>query len=333
MSVYSMANLLIVDHSEGKLRESFYGVMSAAMEIGGEVDALVVGLDTASVVDIVKAVEGIDKVYTLNDARYQQFQEDNISLLIAKLAKNYTHVVAAASRFGNAIIPRVAAYLGVSAISAVSRVIAPNRFIRTMYSGRFLAEYSSCESIKLITVLTSAYTNVHKRTAQRNVGTLGKIVPILSEYPQTGRLVEHVKDIKYSSDRPTLENARVIVAAGRGLGCDENYRLLEELADLLNAAVGGTRAAVDIGWLTSDKQIGQSAKIVAPDIYVAVGVSGAPQHIAGMQNSKIVVAINKDPEAPIFQIADYGFVGDASCVLPELIDLLRAKDHIAHSVQ
>ncbi len=326
-----MTNLLIVDHSQGELRDSFYGALSAAQEIGGEVDAIVVGLDTRPVVEAVAAVAGVNKVFTLNDVRYQQFQEDNISLLIAELAKNYTHILAAATRFGSAIMPRVAAYLGVSAISAVSRVIAPDTFVRTMYSGRFLAEYKSRESVKVITVLASAFSQVHQRSALRSAEALGKIVPILSEYPQTGRLVEHIKDIKYSSDRPTLERARVIVAAGRGLGCDENYRLLETLADLLNAAVGGTRAAVDIGWLTSDKQIGQSAKVVAPDVYLAVGVSGAPQHIAGMQNSKTVVAINKDPDAPIFQVADYGYVGDAGSVLPELINVLRAKNQLTHA--
>jgi electron transfer flavoprotein alpha subunit len=313
-----MAALVVAEHDNAALKPATLNAVSAAKEIAGaDLDILVAGKDCRPAADAAAQVAGVRKVLLADDAAYDHGLAENVAPLVVKLAENYTHLLAAATTSGKNLMPRVAALLDVMQISDISAVVSPDTFVRPIYAGNALQTVRSKDPIKVITVRGTAFPPVEA------TGGSAAIEPVAP----TGAagLSEFVKAELSKSERPELTSARVIISGGRGMQSGENFHLLEKVADKLGAAVGASRAAVDAGFVPNDYQVGQTGKIVAPELYIAVGISGAIQHLAGMKDSKVIVAINKDEEAPIFQIADYGLVGDLFKVLPELADELDRR--------
>jgi len=306
-----MAALVIADHDNTALKPSTLHALAAAKEVGGDVDILVAGGGCQSVAQAASRTQGVAKVLLADAPQYKDELAENVAALIVGLARSYSHLLAPATTFGKNVMPRVAALLDVAQISDIVAVKAPDTFVRPIYAGNALATVQSKDPIKVITVRTTAFDAVAATGGSAAVES----VPAS---PDAG-LSSLVGRELTRSERPELTSARVIVSGGRGMGSGENFKLLEPLADKLNAAMGASRAAVDAGFVPNDWQVGQTGKIVAPDLYIAVGISGAIQHLAGMKDSRVIVAINKDEEAPIFQVADYGIVGDLFKVVPELV--------------
>ncbi|WP_293766464.1 FAD-binding protein [uncultured Aquitalea sp.] len=305
-----MAILVIAEHDNQSLKAGTLNTITAAAKLG-EVHVLVAGHNAAAAADAAKSVAGVAKVLTADAAHYAHGLAESLSALVVDVAKGYSHVLAPASSFGKNLLPRVAALLDVAMISEITAVESADTFVRPVYAGNVMATVQSIDPIKVLTVRTTAFD-----AAGQGGAAAVESVAVVAD-PQ---LSSFVGQELTKSDRPELGSAKVIVSGGRALGSEEQFKaVIDPLADKLGAAVGASRAAVDAGYAPNDYQVGQTGKVVAPQLYVAVGISGAIQHLAGMKDSKIIVAINKDEEAPIFQVADYGIVGDLFTVVPELI--------------
>lgn len=307
-----MAILVLAEHDNAALKLDTAKVVTAARAIGDDVHVLVVGHQCGAVAQAAQALQGVAQVLVADNSAYEAHLAENVAKLLVDLAPNYSHILAAASSAGKDTLPRVAALLDVAQISEVIGVVSGDTFVRPIYAGNALATVQSHDAIKVMTVRASAFD----AAAQGNsaaVTTLDKVFEAKTQFVSQSLTV---------SARPELGNAGIIVSGGRGMGSGENFGMLEQLADKLGAAVGASRAAVDAGFVPNDLQVGQTGKIVAPNLYIAVGISGAIQHLAGMKDAKVIVAINKDPEAPIFQVADYGLEADLFDAVPELISTL-----------
>jgi len=305
-----MALLVVAEHDNKALRGSTLNAVAAAAAIGGDVHVLIAGREAQSAADAAARVKGVAKVLLAEDAAYEHLLAEDLAALVVKLAPGYSHVLAPATTFGKNFAPRVAALLDVAQLSDISGVVSPDTFVRPIYAGNALATVQSKDKIKIITVRLTAFPAAEAAGGSAAVETLAGA--------GGAGLSRFVGAELSKSERPELTSARIIVSGGRGMQSGDNFKLLESLADKLGAAVGASRAAVDAGFVPNDYQVGQTGKIVAPELYIAVGISGAIQHLAGMKDSKVIVAINKDEEAPIFQIADYGIVGDLFKIVPEL---------------
>ena len=305
-----MTILVIAEHDHQTLRAATLNTVTAAQKIGGEIHVLVAGANCGGAAQQAAALQGVAKVKVVDAAHYEAQTAENIAALVVAQAAGYSHVLAPATTFGKNILPRVAALLDVAQISEITAVESADTFVRPIYAGNALATVKSTDPVKVITVRSTAFdaASSGNNAAIENVGSAA----------DTGQTQLQSRELT-KSERPELGAAKIIVSGGRGLGSGENYhRLLEPLADKLGAALGASRAAVDAGFVPNDYQVGQTGKIVAPQLYIAVGISGAIQHLAGMKDSKVIVAINKDPDAPIFQVADYGLVGDLFEAVPQL---------------
>lgn len=305
-----MVSLVIAEHDNTTLSATTQNVISAALALQSEIDIAVIGFRCDSVVEQCQKLEHIRKVIALDHEVYQYQLAENLAPVIAELSQPYSHVLIAASSFGKDVMPRVAAHLDLMQISDVVKIIDADTFVRPIYAGNAFLTVTTKDKIKLLTVRTTSFPPVDISEKRSEVEKKDIVVAA-----QHTRFKESSKP---ESKRPELTSAKIVVAGGRGLQKRENFQLIERLADQLGAAIGATRAAVDAGYVPNDCQVGQTGKVVAPDLYIAIGISGAIQHLAGMKDSKLVVAINKDPDAPIFQMADYGLVGDLFTVLPEL---------------
>ncbi|GAA0349181.1 FAD-binding protein [Bowmanella denitrificans] len=304
-----MAILVYVEHDNSHLKAENLKLVDAANKLGSELHLLVAGHQCQAVAEQAARLAGVTKVLVADDAAYEQQLAENIGMLVSELGRDYSHILAAATTTGKNFMPRVAALLDVSQISDIIKVESADTFVRPIYAGNAIATVQSEDTIKVITVRTSAFDAV-----QESGSAAVEAISLVKE----NSLSQFVSAELTESERPELTAARVVISGGRGMQNGDNFKLLEGIADKLGAAIGASRAAVDAGFVPNDMQVGQTGKIVAPELYIAVGISGAIQHLAGMKDSKVIVAINKDEEAPIFQIADYGLVGDLFQVLPEL---------------
>jgi electron transfer flavoprotein alpha subunit len=305
-----MVALVIAEHNNNTLSLSTLSAITAAAQMQSVVNVLVVGHQCDAVVNAVAQYQHVSEVISINHSCYAHQLPENLAELIALMAPNFSHIVASASTFGKNVLPRVAGILQLGQTSDIVTVINDHTFVRPIYAGNAYLTLESLDPIKIVTIRTSAFAPVIEEKQP---------APIRSEdIIFENKVARFLKQQFSQSDRPDLSMAKIIISGGRGLGSAENFKLVDSLAKQLNAAVGATRAAVDAGFVSNDYQVGQTGKIVAPDLYIAVGISGAIQHLAGMKDSKIVVAINKDPSAPIFAVADYGLVGDLFSILPEL---------------
>lgn len=304
-----MTTLLISEHDNNSLAEANKKAMSAALKIGEDVHVLVAGKDCAKVAEEVSKIEGVSKVLLCDDDIYQNHLAESYADLIVSIANGYNSILAIASTTGKNCMPRVAALLDIPQISEIINVIDSETFERPIYAGNAIQTVKSLNSKKIITVRAPSFQ------------AIGEQDPAIIENINSAdnkNLSQHVSDELTKSDRPELTSAKVIVSGGRGMQSGDNFILLEGVADKLGAALGASRAAVDAGFVPNDYQVGQTGKVVAPELYIAVGISGAIQHLAGMKDSKVIVAINKDEEAPIFQVADYGLVADLFTAIPDL---------------
>ena len=305
-----MSILVIAEHDNNELKGSTLNTVTAASEIGGDVSVLVVGSDSSSVAEQVSKISGINSVIHVDDPIYKNFLAEDLGNLVVSVADGFDYILAPATTFGKNFLPRVAAKLDVQQISDIISVEDADTFKRPIYAGSCIATVKSTDTVKVITVRTTAFDASPMTDSSVSVNS-GSVVDSLNN-------ASFVSDEIAESDRPELTAADVIVSGGRALGSSENFEIIEALADKLGAAVGASRAAVDAGYVPNDYQVGQTGKIVAPNLYIAIGISGAIQHLAGMKDSKVIVAINKDEDAPIFQVADYGLVGDLFEAVPEL---------------
>jgi electron transfer flavoprotein alpha subunit len=305
-----MASLVVAEHDNSALKGSTLNAVTAAEALGGEIHLLVAGQNCRPAAEAAAKVKGVAKVLLAEDPAYEHPVAEDIANLVVKLAPQYSHVLAGADSFGKNLMPRVAAQLDVAQISDIAGIEGPDTFVRPIYAGNALATVQSKDKIKVITVRGTAFP----AAPAEGGGAAIETVPAAGSAWVSLFLGAELS----KSERPELTSARVIISGGRGMQSGDNFKLLEAVADKLNAAVGASRAAVDAGFVPNDYQVGQTGKIVAPELYIAVGISGAIQHLAGMKDSKVIVAINKDEEAPIFQVADYGLVGDLFKIIPEL---------------
>ena len=309
-----MAILVIAEHDNSSLKAPTLNAITAGAKIGGEIHVLVAGAGCAAVAEQAAKVAGVAKVRVADAAHYGEQTAENLAALIVANAAGYTHVLAPATSNGKNALPRVAALLDVAQISEIVAVVDADTFVRPIYAGNAMATVKSADAVKVITVRTTGF----------DAAGAGGSAPVesLAAGPDLGQSKLVGRELTKSA-RPELGAAKIIVSGGRGMGSGENYhKVLEPLADKLGAAMGASRAAVDAGFVPNDYQVGQTGKIVAPQLYIAIGISGAIQHLAGMKDSKVIVAINKDPDAPIFQVADYGLVADLFQAVPELVAAL-----------
>jgi len=309
-----MGILVIAEHSNTELKPSTLNAVAAAQAIGGDIHVLVAGAGCGAVGEAAAKIAGVSKVLVADNAAYEHQLAENASKLIAELGAGYDYLLAPATSNGKNIMPRVAALLDVAAISDVTAVISGDTFERPIYAGNVIATVQSSDAKKVITVRTTAFDAVAAEGGSASV----EAVAAAHDAGKSSFIGEEIA----KSDRPELTAASIVVSGGRGMQNGDNFKMLEAIADKLGAAVGASRAAVDAGFVPNDYQVGQTGKIVAPDLYIAVGISGAIQHLAGMKDSKVIVAINKDEDAPIFQVADYGLVADLFQAVPELETLL-----------
>ena len=289
--------------------------IAAASQLEGDIHALVIGYQVSEIASEVSSISAVKQVLVADNQEYEHQLAENSAKLVAEIAADYTHIIAPATTFGKDLLPRVAALLDVGMLSDVIEIESDDTVVRPIYAGNALARVQSHDKIKVMTIRGSAFDS-----AEMGDSSIAPVVELtrVIENP----LSEFISNEINSSERPDLTSANIVISGGRGLGSKEGFVLLEKLADKLNGAIGASRAAVDAGFVPNDLQVGQTGKIVAPDLYIAVGISGAIQHVAGMKDSKAIVAINSDPNAPIFEIADYGLVGDLFEILPELTDLV-----------
>ncbi|MED5608907.1 MULTISPECIES: electron transfer flavoprotein subunit alpha/FixB family protein [Pseudomonas] len=305
-----MAVLVIAEHSNGALAAATLNTVAAAQKIGGDIAVLVAGANVGAVAEAAAKIAGVARVLVADDAAYAHQLPENIAPLVVSIAQNFSHVLAPATTSGKNYLPRVAALLDVDQVSEIIDVVSADTFKRPIYAGNAIATVQSSAPVKVITVRTTGFDAVAAEGGNASIEALGEVFD--------ADLSAFLGEQLAKSDRPELTAAKIVVSGGRGMGNGDNFKLLYALADKLGAAVGASRAAVDAGFVPNDMQVGQTGKIVAPQLYVAVGISGAIQHLAGMKDSKVIVAINKDEEAPIFQVADYGLVGDLFELVPAL---------------
>jgi electron transfer flavoprotein alpha subunit len=310
-----MPVLVVAEHDNKTIRKATLNTVAAAQKLGGDIHVLVAGHQAGEAAKAAAAIAGVAKVLHADAPHLADFLAENVAALVVSLAKGYSHVLAPSTSNGKNILPRAAALLDVQQISDITAVESADTFVRPIYAGNALATVKSKDPIKLITVRTTAFDAV-------SLGNSAPIEPVTA--PADTGLSAFVGREVSKSERPELTAAKIIVSGGRGMASGENFtKVLEPLADRLGAAMGASRAAVDAGFVPNDWQVGQTGKIVAPDLYVAVGISGAIQHLAGMKDSRVIVAINKDEEAPIFQVADFGVVGDLFQLVPSLVEELK----------
>ncbi|XP_063782659.1 electron transfer flavoprotein subunit alpha, mitochondrial [Pseudophryne corroboree] len=314
-----LSTLVIAEHDTQQVTPITLSAISAAKRVGGDVSCLVAGTDCTKIVEQLAKVQGVSKLFVAQQEAYKGFLPEELTPLILEVQKQFgfTHICAGASAFGKSLLPRVAAKLDVAPVSDVIDIKSPDTFVRTIYAGNALCSVKCDESVKVFTIRGTSF-----EMASNSGGNAS--LEQVSPPPPVGKS-EWIQQSLTKSDRPELTSAKVVVSGGRGLKSGDNFKLLYDLADQLHAAVGASRAAVDAGFVPNDMQVGQTGKIVAPELYIAVGISGAIQHLAGMKDSKTIVAINKDPEAPIFQVSDYGLVADLFKAVPEMTELLKKK--------
>jgi electron transfer flavoprotein alpha subunit len=305
-----MSILVIAEHDNTNLKGATLNTVAAAIEIGSDITLLVAGSDTSSVISEAQKLNGITKILSCDNDLYKNSLAEELSNLVISLADGFSYILAPATTFGKNLLPRISAKLDVQQISDIISVETEDTFKRPIYAGSCIATVKSNDTVKLITVRSTAFdpvTNDNSDVPVENVDAASSL-----------NISEFVSEELAKSDRPELTSANIVISGGRGMQSGDNFHLLDSIADKLGAAVGASRAAVDAGFVPNDYQVGQTGKIVAPDLYIAVGISGAIQHLAGMKDSKVIVAINKDEDAPIFQVADYGLVSDLFSALPEL---------------
>ena len=305
-----MSILVIAEHDNTNLKGATLNTLAAAQEIGSEITLLVAGSDITSVTSEAQQLNGVTKILACDDDLYKNSLAEELSNLVVSLANNFSYIFAPATTFGKNLLPRISAKLDVQQISDIISVESEDTFKRPIYAGSCIATVKSNDTVKLITVRSTAFDPVASDNSS---------VPVESvDVANSANISEFVSEELAKSDRPELTSANIVISGGRGMQSGDNFHLLDSIADKLGAAVGASRAAVDAGFVPNDYQVGQTGKIVAPDLYIAVGISGAIQHLAGMKDSKVIVAINKDEDAPIFQVSDYGLVSDLFTALPEL---------------
>ncbi|WP_277183001.1 electron transfer flavoprotein subunit alpha/FixB family protein [Caballeronia sp. BR00000012568055] len=310
-----MTILVMAEHDNASIKAATLNTVAAAAKVGGDIHVLVAGSNAQSAADAAAKIEGVTKVLLADAPQLAEGLAENVEATVLNIAKDYSHIFFPATAYGKNVAPRIAAHLDVAQISDITAVVSADTFERPIYAGNAIATVQSGDPIKVVTVRATGFDPVASEGGSASIETIDAAA-------DTG-LTQFISREVTKLDRPELTSAKIIVSGGRGLGSGENYtQTLEPLADRLNAALGASRAAVDAGYVPNDYQVGQTGKIVAPQLYVAVGISGAIQHLAGMKDSKIIVAINKDPEAPIFSVADYGLVGDLFTVVPELAGAL-----------
>ena len=315
-----MSVLLIAEHNNKELKAFTLNAVTAASQIDTDVHALVIGNNCADVVKAASHLPPVKKVISIEAAHYENFIAENFAPVVTKLAENYSHIVCSANTFGKNLMPRIAAKLDTSQISDIIKVQSPDTFVRPIYAGNAFATVKTSDSKKCVTIRPTSFDPCESS---------GGSAPI--ENAEVGEEFVSTKFIKreeIKSDRPELGTARVVVSGGRGMQNGDNFKLITAIADKLNAAIGASRAAVDAGYISNDHQVGQTGKVVVPDLYIAVGISGAIQHLAGMKESKVIVAINKDGEAPIFSVADYGLEADLFDALPQFLEELNKLNTI-----
>ena len=306
-----MSVLVIAEHDNQSVKSATLNTVAAAAKIGGDIVVLVAGSNCGAAAKAAAAIAGVRRVLAVDAPYYKDQLAESMAPLVGSLAGGYTHVLLPANSFGKNLAPRVAALLDLAQISDIVAVVSADTFVRPIYAGNALATVQSKDRIKVITVRTTGFDAVPANGGSGSVEAL--------QAGTDAGLSSLVGRALTKSERPELTSARVVVSGGRGMGSGDNFKILEPLADRLGAAMGASRAAVDAGFVPNDWQVGQTGKIVAPDLYIAVGISGAIQHLAGMKDSRVIVAINKDEEAPIFQVADYGIVGDLFKIVPDLV--------------
>jgi len=315
-----MTILVIAEHDNSKLKTFSLNAINAASKIDSEIHVLVAGSKCETVCKEVAAVPLVKKVLQSDSSNYENYLAENLTPLVVKLSEKYTHIVVAANTFGKNFMPRVAALLDVAQVSDIIKVNDPDTFVRPIYAGNAFATVKSNDKKKCITIRPTSFDSAPTSGGSAPVEKIDAVdVPNISKF---------IKSEQTKSERPELGTARIVISGGRGMQSGENFKLINAIADKLNAAVGASRAAVDAGYISNDHQVGQTGKVVVPDLYIAVGISGAIQHLAGMKESKIIVAINKDGEAPIFSIADYGLEADLFEALPQFLEELNKLNTI-----
>ena len=305
-----MSVLVVAENSNTELKSSTFNTITAASYITDDIHAVVIGNKCDEVVKKISTFEKVKKVLHIDDERYENCIAENIAPIIVNLSDKYSHILAPASTFGKNLMPRVAALLDLSQISDIIKIESEDTFVRPIYAGNAFATVQSKDDKKIITVRPTSFDPAISEGGNADIEKVS--------FDPVEKIIEFVGREESKSDRPELGTARIVISGGRGLQSSENFSMINEIADKLNAAVGASRAAVDAGYVSNDYQVGQTGKVVVPDLYIAVGISGAIQHLAGMKESKIIVAINKDEEAPIFNIADYGLCADLFEALPQL---------------
>lgn len=309
-----MSILVYVEHDNSSVKGATLNTVAAARAIGGDIHLLVAGQNCGAAAQAAAKIEGVSKVLVADDAAFAHQLAENVSVLVAEVGKAYSHILAAATTTGKNFLPRTAALLDSQMISEISAVVSADTFKRPFYAGNAIATVQSSDAIKVVTVRATSFDPVKAEGGSAAVESVGG--------GKDAGLSKFIGEELAKSDRPELTAARIVVSGGRGMGSADNFKIIEAVADKLGAAVGASRAAVDAGFAPNDMQVGQTGKIVAPELYVAVGISGAIQHLAGMKDSKVIVAINKDAEAPIFQVADFGLVADLFEAVPALEKLV-----------
>ena len=315
-----MPILLIAEHNNKEVKPFTLNAISAASQINEDVHVLVIGFNSDDVAKHISQVPNVKKIIHVNNSIYENYLAENYTSVVVKLASNYSHIVCSANTFGKNLMPRIAALLDVSQVSDITKVISEDTFLRPIYAGNAFATVKSNDKIKCVTIRPTSFD------AAPTSGGSAEIQD--GEVGEASEISKFIKKEEIKSDRPELGTARVVVSGGRGMQSGENFKLITAVADKLNAAIGASRAAVDAGYITNDHQVGQTGKVVVPDLYIAVGISGAIQHLAGMKESKVIVAINKDGEAPIFSIADYGLEADLFDALPKFLEELNKLNTI-----
>ncbi len=315
-----MAVLLIAEHNNKELRPFTLNAATAASQIDSDVHAVIIGQNSADAAKQLSELPVVKKVFSVEGAHYENFTAENFAPVIVKLAENYSHIVCSANTFGKNLMPRIAAHLDTSQVSDIIKVISPDTFLRPIYAGNAFATIKSNDAKKCVTIRPTSFDPCESTGGS---APIEKVDPS-EEFSNT----KFIKREEIKSDRPELGTARIVVSGGRGMQSGDNFKLITEIADKLGAAIGASRAAVDAGYISNDHQVGQTGKVVVPDLYIAVGISGAIQHLAGMKESKVIVAINKDGEAPIFSVADYGLEADLFEALPQFMEELNKLNTI-----
>jgi len=315
-----MAVLLIAEHNNKELRPFTLNAATAASQIDNDVHALLIGNNSAEAAKQLSELPVIKKVLSVEAPHYENFTAENFAPVVVKLAENYSHIICSANTFGKNLMPRIAAHLDTSQVSDIIKVISSDTFVRPIYAGNAFATVKSNDAKKCVTIRPTSFDPCESSGGSASI----EKIDAAEEFSNT----KFVKREEIKSDRPELGTARIVVSGGRGMQSGDNFKLITEIADKLGAAIGASRAAVDAGYISNDHQVGQTGKVVVPDLYIAVGISGAIQHLAGMKESKVIVAINKDGEAPIFSVADYGLEADLFEALPQFMEELNKLNTI-----